>query len=79
MTEYEKIQKVLKLGTELNTVQDVDILLERILSEARKFVAADAGTIYLKEGTILSFTRAERSKQKQLPPEKTYIQLFRVP
>lgn len=81
MTEYEKIQKVLKLGTELNTVQDVDILLERILSEARKFVAADAGTIYLKEGNNLVFAHAQNdTKQKQLPPGKKLIyNSFRVP
>ncbi len=81
MTEVEKIQKVLKLGTELNTVQDVDILLERILSEARKFVSADAGTIYLKEGENLIFAHAQNdTKQALLPPGKKLIyNSFKVP
>ena len=81
MTEYEKIQKVLKLGTELNTVQDVDILLERILYEARKFVSADAGTIYLKEGDSLVFAHAQNdTKQALLPPGKKLIySSFKVP
>ena len=81
MDGNEKIRKVLQLGTELNTVQDVDILLERILLEARKFVSADAGTIYLKEGDELVFAHAQNdTKQKKLPYGKKLIyNSFKVP
>ena len=81
MDENEKLKKVLQLGTELNTVQDVDILLERILLEARKFVNADAGTIYLKEGDNLVFAHAQNdTKQKKLPYGKKLIyNSFKVP
>ena len=81
MNENEKINKVLKLGTELNTIQDVDILLERILYEARKFVSADAGTIYLKEKDFLIFAHAQNdTKQAQLPKGKKLIyRSFKVP
>jgi len=37
---------IVRLDTELNQIQDVDLLLERILYEARKVVNADAGSIY---------------------------------
>ncbi len=81
MDGNEKLKKVLQLGTELNTVQDVDILLERILLEARKFVSADAGTIYLKEGDFLVFAHAQNdTKQKKLPYGKKLIyNSFKVP
>ena len=81
MDGNEKLKKVLQLGTELNTVQDVDILLERILLEARKFVNADAGTIYIKEGDNLVFAHAQNdTKQKKLPYGKKLIySTFKVP
>lgn len=81
MDGNEKLKKVLQLGTELNTVQDVDILLERILLEARKFVNADAGTIYLKEGDELVFAHAQNdTKQKKLPyGRKLIYNSFKVP
>ena len=81
MDGNEKLTKVLQLGTELNTVQDVDILLERILLEARKFVNADAGTIYLKEKDELVFAHAQNdTKQKKLPYGKKLIySSFRMP
>ena len=81
MDGNEKLTKVLQLGTELNTVQDVDILLERILLEARKFVNADASTIYLKEKDELVFAHAQNdTKQKKLPYGKKLIySSFRMP
>lgn len=40
---------ILRLDFELNQIQDVDFLLERILLEARRMVNADAGSIYVLE------------------------------
>ncbi|MDR2500585.1 MAG: HD domain-containing protein [Treponema sp.] len=42
-------KSIIGLDSELNRIQDVDLLLERILLEARKVVHADAGSIYVKE------------------------------
>jgi len=42
-------KSIIKLDSELNQIQDVDLLLERILLEARKVVRADAGSIYVVE------------------------------
>ncbi|MCL2688465.1 MAG: HD domain-containing protein [Chitinispirillia bacterium] len=41
-------KSLISLNTELNKIQDLDLLLERILFEARKRVNADAGSIYVK-------------------------------
>jgi HD-GYP domain-containing protein (c-di-GMP phosphodiesterase class II) len=45
-TDYKSI---IGLNTEFNKIQDLDLLLERILREARRVVRADAGSIYVKQ------------------------------
>ena len=42
-------KSIIKLDSELNQIQDLDLMLERILLEARKVVRADAGSIYVLE------------------------------
>jgi HD-GYP domain-containing protein (c-di-GMP phosphodiesterase class II) len=42
-------KSILEVDSELNEIQDFDLLLERILLEARKEVRADAGSIYIRE------------------------------
>ncbi|MDR0689130.1 MAG: HD domain-containing protein [Spirochaetaceae bacterium] len=42
-------RSLISLDYELNQIQDLDLLLERILLEARRVVHADAGSIYVKE------------------------------
>jgi HD-GYP domain-containing protein (c-di-GMP phosphodiesterase class II) len=43
------LKSIIELDSELNQIQDLDLLLERILLEARKVVHADAGSIYVVE------------------------------
>jgi response regulator RpfG family c-di-GMP phosphodiesterase len=65
----DKLQEIIRLGSELNELQDLDILLEKILSEARKIVNADAGTIYIRDGNCLFFNHAQNDTLvKKLPP-----------
>ncbi|MCU0822929.1 MAG: HD domain-containing protein [Spirochaetes bacterium] len=58
-SETKHLNEIVRLGSELNSIQDLDILLERILFEARNAVNADAGSIYIKEGTSLIFSHAQ--------------------
>lgn len=44
--EYNKLLSVVNLNLELSKIKDYDILLETILTQARKLVNSDAGTIY---------------------------------
>ena len=46
---------LLEIIDSIARIRDLDSLLERVLSEARRFVSADAGTIYLKSGDNLYF------------------------
>ena len=81
MNENDKLREIIRLSAQLNTVQDVDILLERILHEARSFTNADAGTIYIRSGCNLVFSHAQNDTlQKKLPAgSKLIYSTFRIP
>jgi HD-GYP domain-containing protein (c-di-GMP phosphodiesterase class II) len=81
LNDRQKVGKIMKLGVELTEVKDVDVLLERILREARKLVSADAGSIYVKEGDKLKFSYSQNETlQKRLPPGKKLIySTFTIP
>ncbi len=49
----ETLQQLLDFGLDISQIKDIDFLLEKILSEARKFTNCDAGTIYIKDGHII--------------------------
>jgi HD-GYP domain-containing protein (c-di-GMP phosphodiesterase class II) len=72
---------IFKIDSELGKIQDADILLERILLEARKVVNADAGTIYVREGDQLAFKYTQNATQERaLPPgQKLPYGNFRIP
>jgi len=78
--ETKRLREIIRLDTELSTVQDLDILLERILTEARKILNADAGSIYIRDGGDLIFSYVQNATlQKQLPPgQKLIYSTFRV-
>lgn len=75
------LRDIITLDSELNKLQDLDILLERILSEARRVVNADAGSIYLLAGDTLTINYAQNdTKQRELPPGKKLIyRVFTIP
>jgi len=79
--DAEKLRSIITLDSELNKIQDVDILLERILSEARRVADADAGSIYVLRDNELVITYAQNdTKQEQLPPgQKLIYKVFKVP
>ncbi len=81
LTEKEKLDELLSLGIELNQLKDLDILLERILTDSRKFVNADAGSIYICSENILNFTYTQNDTlQKRLPTgEKLIYSTFSMP
>lgn len=80
LNEAERLKEIIRLDTELSTVQDLDILLERILTEAREISIADAGSIYIREEDDLIFSYVQNAtQQKKLPPgQKLIYSTFRV-
>jgi HD-GYP domain-containing protein (c-di-GMP phosphodiesterase class II) len=81
LNEKQKLNMIMKLGVELTEVKDVDVLLERILREARQLAGADAGSIYIKEGDRLKFSYTQNdTQQKKLAPGKKLIySTFSIP
>ncbi len=81
LNEKEKLNEIIQLGYEIAQVQDLDILMEHILSKARKFTGADAGSIYIVEGNRLKFQNNQNDTlRKKLPPGKKLIySTFTVP
>jgi HD-GYP domain-containing protein (c-di-GMP phosphodiesterase class II) len=78
--EIERYKSLISLDAELQQVQDLDILLEKILLNTRRFVNADAGTIYEKKGNKLLFQFTQNdTKHKQLKSgEKLIYEYFTV-
>jgi len=83
------IESLKDIDADLTKIQDLDILLERILLEARNVIGADAGTIYVKELVEEGGQKIEKlamkysqndTMQKDLPPgQKLMYSLFSVP
>ena len=69
LTKKEEIySRIFDIESSLHNVQDVDVLLEIILTEARKVVSADAGSIYVAEGDRLYIRYSQNdSLKKNLP------------
>ncbi len=81
LTRKEKINRLIQFGVEISQIADLDLMLEKILSEARSLLHADAGSIYIKEGDMLNFSFAQNETlQKKLPPDKKLIYTtFKMP
>lgn len=61
LSEKEKIELITQISIDLSEVKDIDLLLDRILSNARRFFNADAGSIYLREGDQLRFSNTQNT------------------
>lgn len=81
LSETEKLEGLTRLGIDLGQVQDLDLLMERVLTEARRFVNADAGSIYIRDEDRLHFTYTQNDTlQRRLPPgEKLIYSTFTIP
>ena len=79
--DKEILAHIISLGQEITQVKDVDLLLEKILTEARRFVNADAGSIYIIKDHELLFSYAQNDTlQKKLPAGKKLIySAFSIP
>lgn len=77
----DKLQQIIEIERQLGEIQDVDVLLERILTETRKIVNADAGSIYVTEGQKLKIKYGQNDTHlKELAPgEKLPYTCFSFP
>ena len=81
LTEKQKLDVLARLGIDLSQIHDLDILMERILSEARRFVNADAGSIYIRDRDMLHFnyTQNDTLQRRLSAGEKLIYSTFSIP
>ena len=74
MLTQEKLSLIVNLGLDLSQAKDLDILLDRVLADARKFANAEAGSIYIKTDGRLEFAYTQNDVlQKRLAPGKKLV------
>ena len=80
LDDTKKLNEIINLSSELNNVQDLDMLLDKILTEARKMLNADAASIQIREGDelIFSHVQTESVQKKLLPGQKLIYKTFRT-
>lgn len=80
-SKEEILTKIILTESYLNKIQDLDVLMEQILTEARNVVNADAGSIYIKNDDMLSIQYAQNATlAKRLPPgQKMVFSYFSFP
>jgi HD-GYP domain-containing protein (c-di-GMP phosphodiesterase class II) len=81
LNENEKLSQIINLGLEVSQFKDLDVVMERILTLARRYANAEAGSIYIREGHRLKFSYTQNDLlQAKLPPDRKLIfSAFSIP
>jgi hypothetical protein len=76
-----RLDRIIGIDRELDSIKDLDHLLERLLFLARREASADAGTVYIREGDKLAFkyTQNDTFQAKLKPGEKLVYSYFSIP
>ncbi len=77
----DKLQRIIEIERKLGEIQDVDVLLESILTETRHIVNADAGSIYVVEDNKVKIKYGQNDTHlKELAPgQKLPYTVFSFP
>ena len=80
LSKEQILVKILETESLIHSVQDVDVLLEQILTEARSVVNADAGSIYIAEGDRLAIRYAQNNtlQKKNFRQEQSFLISFLI-
>ncbi|MBX3354401.1 MAG: HAMP domain-containing protein [Phycisphaeraceae bacterium] len=78
--QRERIETLSRIAEEFSRIQDRDILLTRVLTEARRLTTADAGSVYLREGDelVLYFPQNDTLSRRTQPRDQEMRRLFYV-
>jgi len=83
VSKIERLARLNEIGIALSSEQNIDVLLEKILSSAKEITNADGGTLYTRHGNELAFTilmnkslnthlGGTSGERCQLPPVKLF-------
>ncbi len=68
LSHTQKLNRLVEFGLQISEIADLDLVLEKVLNEARSLFNADAGSIYIKENETLRFIISQNETlQKRLP------------
>ena len=79
---HERLAYVMDVGYEISRIQDLDVLLERVLQEARALTNADAGSIYIREdedSLTIKYSQNETLERRLGPNRKLIYSTFKIP
>ncbi|NCN05274.1 MAG: HD domain-containing protein [Spirochaetales bacterium] len=81
LSDSEKLREIITIDSDLNKIQDQDILLERILQVARKLVNAEGGSIYIRRDDKLeiSYSQNDALAAKLPAGQKLIYNIFKIP
>lgn len=79
--EASRLHRLVEFHQQIESVKDIDVLLERILSAACGFTRADAGSIYTLDGDRLRFEMTRNNTMQRALPvgHKLIFDRFTVP
>ncbi|MBT8440230.1 MAG: GAF domain-containing protein [Gammaproteobacteria bacterium] len=83
VSKVERLARLNEIGIALSSQQNINVLLEKILSSAKEITNADGGTLYTRNGNELAFTilmnkslnthlGGTSGERCQLPPVKLF-------
>jgi len=75
-TDKEILQQILKISEEIHNINDIDILLDKILFEVRRFTNAEAGTIFLANEGRLQINYSQNDVLFAKDPSAMYKYLY---
>jgi len=70
------LKKILSISEEMHNITDIDILLEKILREIRKFTNAEGGTLFLVEDGKLKISYTQNEVLFGSDPSQKYQYLY---
>src|SRR4029453_18404234 len=70
------LRELIQIGIGLTSERDLALLPERILTEARRFTHAEAGTLYLRDGDLLRFAVVQNDVLARRLGEREMRRLF---
>lgn len=80
-SQSDRLQDIISIDSELNKIQDLDVLLERTLTFARRMVHADAGSIYRKtaDGLQINYSQNDTLSAGLQNGQKLIYNIFTIP
>ena len=76
------LKRLIQVGIGLTSERDLSTLLERIVTEARRFTNAEAGTLFLREGDVLRFAVVQndvlRERMGELEMRRQFAEPLRL-